>query len=88
MPDAHAYRADFGTETGQGSALVAALSAAGVVFPSMPEASEAEVFAYLKEYGERLPELVLTAVDANTGVAIGQDAVEAGDLPGVLIAPA
>ncbi|CAL9325553.1 hypothetical protein SUDANB180_00274 [Streptomyces sp. enrichment culture] len=87
-PGARAYRADFGTDTGQGSALDAALSAAGAVFPSMPEASEAEVVGYFEEHGERLPELVFTAVGAYTGVAIDQDAVRAGDLPGVLIAPA
>ncbi|WP_031488203.1 hypothetical protein, partial [Streptomyces bicolor] len=60
-PGACAYRADFGTDTEQGSALDAALSAAGAVFPSMPEASEAEVVAYFEEHGERLPELVFTA---------------------------
>ncbi|MGI5424237.1 hypothetical protein [Streptomyces sp. CA-179760] len=87
-PDACAYRAEFGTGTGQGSTLDAALSAAGAVFPSMAEASEAEVVAYFEEHGEHLPELVFTAVGAYTGVAIDQDAVKAGDLPGVLIAPA
>ncbi len=87
-PGARAYRADFGTGTGQGSALDAALGAAGAVFPSMPEASEAEVVAYFEEHGERLPELVFTAVGAYTGVAIDRDAVEAGELPGVLVAPA
>ncbi|MET8570124.1 hypothetical protein [Streptomyces sp. NPDC004783] len=86
-PDAYAYRADFGTDTGQGSALDAALGAAAAVFPSMPEASEAEVVAYFEEHGERLPELVFTAVGAYTGVAVDQGAVQAGDLPGVLIAP-
>jgi hypothetical protein len=86
--DACAYRADFGTDTGQGSALDAALHAVGAVFPSMTEAGEAEVVAYFEEHGERLPELVFTAVGAYTGVAIGQDAVRAGDLPGVLIATA
>ncbi|MFJ6919467.1 hypothetical protein ACIQUX_36640 [Streptomyces sp. NPDC101133] len=85
---AHAYRADFGTDTGQGSELDAALGAAGAVFPSMPAASEAEVVAYFEEHGERLPELVFTAVGAYTGVAIDQEVVKAGDLPGVLIAPA
>ncbi|CAM5565280.1 hypothetical protein GCM10010256_73300 [Streptomyces coeruleorubidus] len=87
-PEACAFRADFGTDTGQGSALDAALSAAGAVFPSMPEASEAEVVAYFEEYGERLSELVFDAVGAYTGVAIDQEVVKAGDLPGVLIAPA
>ncbi|MFV0131716.1 hypothetical protein ACLGIH_00210 [Streptomyces sp. HMX87] len=87
-PGACAYRADFGTDTGQGSALDAALGAAGAVFPSMPEAGEAEVVAYFEEHGERLPELVFTAVGAYTGVAIDEEALRAGDLPGVLIAPA
>ncbi|MFI8895774.1 hypothetical protein [Streptomyces paradoxus] len=87
-PDACSYRADFGTTTGQGSALDDALGAAGAVFPSMPESSEAEVVAYFEEHGERLPELVFTAVGAYTGVAIDQYAVEAGDLPGILISPA
>nr|WP_172682174.1 hypothetical protein [Streptomyces violaceoruber] len=41
-PGALAYRADFGTDTGQGSDLDAALRAAGAVFPSMPEADEAK----------------------------------------------
>lgn len=66
----------------------AALSATGAVFPSMTEAGEAEVVAYVEEHGERLPELVSTAVGACTGVTIDQGAVKAGDLPGVLIAPA
>ncbi|GHC94656.1 hypothetical protein RFN57_00285 [Streptomyces violaceochromogenes] len=63
-PDAWAYRADFGSDTGKNSALDAALTAAGAVFPSMPESSEAEVVAYFEEYGERLPELVFAAAGA------------------------
>ncbi|MER7540986.1 hypothetical protein ABTX77_40475 [Streptomyces sp. NPDC097704] len=87
-PGAFAYRADFGMDTGQGSALDAALGAAGAVFPSMPEAGEADVVAYFEEHGERLPGLVFTAVGAYTGVTIEQDAVRGGDLPGVLLPPA
>ncbi|PZT71315.1 hypothetical protein DN402_04915 [Streptomyces sp. SW4] len=87
-PGAAAYRAEFGTDTGQGSALDAALGAAGAVFPSIPEASEPEVVAHFEQYGERLPELVFAAVGAYTGVVIDRDAVQAGDLPGVLLAPA
>ncbi len=87
-PGARAYRADFGTDTGRGSALDAALGAAGAVFPSMPAAGEVEVVTYFEEHGVRLPELVFTAVGSYTGVAVDQDAVKAGDLPGVLIAPA
>ncbi|WP_410540116.1 hypothetical protein [Streptomyces sp. KL2] len=85
-PGARAYRADFGTGTGTGQG--SALDAAGAVFPSIPETGEAEVVAYFEEHGERLPELVFTAVGAYTGVAIDRDAVEAGELPGVLVAPA
>ncbi|MFD5367883.1 hypothetical protein [Streptomyces sp. NPDC127103] len=87
-PGEWAFRADFGTDTGQGSDLDAALSAAGAVFPSMPEAGEAEVVEYFEEHGARLPELVFTAVGAYTGVTIDEDAVRAGDLPGVLLLPA
>lgn len=88
-PEACAYRADFGTDTGQGSALdTAALSAAGAVFPSMPQAGEAEVVEYFEEHGERSPELAFTAVGAYTGVVTDQGAVKVGDLPGVLIVPA
>ncbi|MFC5219750.1 hypothetical protein [Streptomyces coerulescens] len=54
----------------------------------MAAASEAEVVAYFEKHGEHLRELVFTAVGAYTGVAVDQDAVQAGDLPGVLIAPA
>ncbi len=86
--DACAKRADFGTDTGWGSDLDAALDAGGAVCPSMPEAGEAEVVAYFEEHGERLPELVFAAVGAYTGVAIDQEAVKAGRLPGVLLAPA
>ncbi|MFH0246206.1 hypothetical protein ACGRHY_28160 [Streptomyces sp. HK10] len=42
-PGARAYRADFGTDTGQGSTLDTALGAAGAVFPSMPETGGAAV---------------------------------------------
>ncbi|MFE5943148.1 hypothetical protein [Streptomyces sp. NPDC056480] len=88
-PGACAFRADFGTDTGQGSALDAApLSAAGAVFPSMPEVCEAEVVEHFEVHGERLPELVFTAVGAYTGVTISEDVVRAGDLPGVLLSPA
>ncbi|MFJ6609650.1 hypothetical protein ACIQPT_05155 [Streptomyces sp. NPDC091289] len=87
-PDARAFRADFGTDTGQGSSLDAALGAAGAVFPSMPEAGETEVVAYFEEHGERLPERVFTTVGDYTGVTIDRDDVRAGGFPGVLIAPA
>ncbi|WP_426361691.1 hypothetical protein [Streptomyces sp. E-08] len=63
------------------------LGAAGAMFPSMPEAGEAEVVAYFEEHGERLPKLAFTPVGAYTGVSVDEDAAEAGELPGVLISP-
>jgi hypothetical protein len=83
--DGSAYRADFGTNTSRGSALDQALASAGAVYPSIPDAGADEVVAYYEEHGERLPELVFTAVGAYTGVSIDQAAVTAGDLPGLLI---
>ncbi|MEU4142947.1 hypothetical protein [Streptomyces parvulus] len=85
-PETRSYQAEFGTDTGQGSAFDAALSAAGAVFPSLPEAGGEEVVAYFEEHGGRLPELVFLAVGSYTGVAIEQEAVMAGDLPGFLVA--
>ncbi len=87
-PDARAYRADFGTDTGRDSALDAALKDAGAVFPSIPEADAHEVVAYFEEHGEHLPGRVFAAVGAYTGVVIDQEAVGTGALPGLLIAPA
>ncbi|RSS97492.1 hypothetical protein EF919_03325 [Streptomyces sp. WAC02707] len=83
--DGSAYRADFGTTTSRGSAPGQALAPAGAVYPSIPDASADEVVAYYEEHGERLAELVFTAVGAYTGVSINQAAVTAGDLPGLLI---
>lgn len=83
--DAHVYRAEFGTDTGQGSAFDDALSRAGAVFPSMPEAGEAEVVAHYEEHGGRLPEAVFTAAGAYSGLAVDQAVVRAGGLPAVLI---
>lgn len=79
--DERPRRAEFGQNTGEASAL----DAAGAVFPSMPDASEAEVAAYYEDHGERLPEAVFTAVGAYCGLAIDQTAVKAGDLSAALI---
>ncbi|NEA90422.1 hypothetical protein G3I38_14280 [Streptomyces sp. SID7958] len=81
--DGRAYRAEFGTATACGTLLDVALAQAGAVFPSIPEASADEVVAYQEEHGERLPELVFTAVGVYTGVTIEQAVVAAGDLPSV-----
>lgn len=83
--DGHARRADFGQDTGQSSALDMALRAAGAVFPSLPDEAEAEVVAYYEEHGGRLPTAVFTAVGNYCELSIDPVAVQAGDLPSVLI---
>lgn len=76
-------RAEFGTTTGHESALDTALTAAGAVFPSIPDATADEVTAYYEQHGARLPTLVFTALGAYTDLSIDQDAAQAGNLPAV-----
>ncbi|MFD5110293.1 hypothetical protein [Streptomyces cinereoruber] len=76
-------RAEFGTTTGHESALDAALTAAGAVCPSIPDATADEVTAYYEQHGAGLPALVFTALGAYTGLSIDQDAAQAGNLPAV-----
>ncbi|MEU1472612.1 hypothetical protein ABZ434_30905 [Streptomyces sp. NPDC005761] len=83
--DGHAWRAGFGADTGQLSGLDEALRAAGAVYPSLPDTGEAEVVACYEEYGARLPAAVFSAVGSYTGLSIDQAAVQAGELPSVLI---
>ncbi|MFD5751587.1 hypothetical protein [Streptomyces sp. NPDC127033] len=83
--DERAWQAEFGQDTGQDSALDAALHAADAVFPSIGEVGEAAVATYYEEHGPRLPVAVLTAVGGYCGLSIDQEAVQAGDLPAVLI---
>ncbi|MFH8617319.1 hypothetical protein ACH4E8_19895 [Streptomyces sp. NPDC017979] len=83
--DERPRQAEFGTDTEEGSALDAALHAAGAVFPSVGEAEEAAVVAYYEEHGPRLPVAVFTAVGHYCGLSIDQEAVRAGELPAVLI---
>ncbi|WP_199810028.1 hypothetical protein [Streptomyces sp. NRRL F-5126] len=83
--DGHAWRAEFGEDTGRASALDAALQAAGAVFPSIGDTDEATVAAYHEEHGERLPSAVFTAVGAYCGLSIDSAAVQAGELPSLLI---
>ncbi|MGW4201018.1 hypothetical protein [Streptomyces sp. NPDC004726] len=83
--DERARQAEFGQDTGEDSALDAALHAAGAVFPSIGEVSEDAVVAYYEEHGPRLPVAVFTAIGNYCGLSIDQEAVQAGDLPGVLI---
>ncbi|MFB6986137.1 hypothetical protein [Streptomyces sp. NPDC056304] len=83
--DGHAWRADFGEDTGQSSDLDAALHAAGAVYPSLPDTDEAEVVAYYEEHGARLPEAVFTAIGNYSCLSVDQAAVQAGELPSVLI---
>ncbi|MEU8795339.1 hypothetical protein [Streptomyces sp. NPDC048643] len=83
--DGSARQAEFGQDTGQGSALDAALHATGAVFPSIAEVGEAAATAHFEEHGPRLPESVFTAVGDYCDLSIDRTAVEAGDLPAVLI---
>ncbi|AJP00262.1 hypothetical protein TU94_00530 [Streptomyces cyaneogriseus subsp. noncyanogenus] len=62
--DGRARQAEFGQDTGEDSALDAALHAAGAVFPSVGEVDEGAVVAYCEEDGPRLPVAVFTAVGA------------------------
>ncbi|MFI1628133.1 hypothetical protein ACH4YO_28900 [Streptomyces noursei] len=81
--DERVLRAEFGEDTGEGSALDAALREAGALIGPRPDRAAAEV-AY-EERRELLPAAVFTAVGAYRGLSIGQAAVEAGDLPAVVI---
>ncbi|MFE3826116.1 hypothetical protein [Streptomyces sp. NPDC059092] len=83
--DGRAWQAEFGQDTGQDSALDAALHTADAVSPSLVEVGEAAVVAYYEERGPRLPVAVFTAVGNYCGLSIDQEAVQAGDLPAVLI---
>lgn len=83
--DGHAWRADFGQDTGRSSALDAALRAAGAVFLSLPDEGEAEVVAYYEEHRGRLSTAVFTAIGNYCELSIDPVAVQAGDLPSVLI---
>ncbi|MFJ9419425.1 hypothetical protein ACIRPT_35495 [Streptomyces sp. NPDC101227] len=83
--DERARRAEFGEDTGEGSALDSALHAAGAVFPSIPDYPASEVTAYREEHGPRLPAAVFTAVGNYCGLSIDREAVQAGDLPSLLI---
>jgi hypothetical protein len=85
MRRGRARQAEFGQDTGEASALDAALHAAGAVFPSVGEVDEGTVVAYYEEHGPRLPVAVFTAVGAYGGLSVGQEAVRAGDLPAVLL---
>ncbi|MFE9913229.1 hypothetical protein [Streptomyces clavifer] len=76
-------RAEFGTTTGHESVLDAALTAAGAVYPYIPDATADEVTAYYEQHGARLPTLVFTALGAYTGLSIDQAAAQAGNLPAV-----
>ncbi|RVU23758.1 hypothetical protein EOT10_16965 [Streptomyces antnestii] len=83
--DEIARRAEFGQDTGEESALDAALDASGAVFPSIADVGEAAVVAHYEQHGPRLPALVFAAVGAYCGLSIDQEAVRAGTLPGVLL---
>ncbi|MFF4013755.1 hypothetical protein [Streptomyces sp. NPDC001843] len=83
--DGRARQAEFGEDTGEASGLDGALQAAGAVFPAIGDVGEAAVVAYYEEHGPRLPAAVFTAVGDYCGLVIDQEAVQAGDLPGLLL---
>ncbi|MZD04875.1 hypothetical protein GTW43_07225 [Streptomyces sp. SID5785] len=83
--DEKVRQAEFGADTGEGSALDDALSASGAVFPAIADAGEAAVVAYYEEHGPRLPEAVFTAVGDYCGLSVDEWAVQSGELPGVVI---
>ncbi|MET8450231.1 hypothetical protein [Streptomyces sp. NPDC005209] len=74
--DERVRRAEFGEDTGAGSALDAALNAAGAVLLA-PQADE--------DAGTRLSEAVFTAVGTYCGLSISQGLVQAGELCGLFI---
>ncbi|MFD8542234.1 hypothetical protein [Streptomyces sp. NPDC059649] len=78
-------RAEFGEDTGEGSALDAALREAGALIGPRPDSATAAAEAEYEERRELLPAAVFTAVGAYCGLSIDQAAVEAGDLPAVVI---
>ncbi|AIA01251.1 hypothetical protein ACFU90_27825 [Streptomyces noursei] len=81
--DERVLRAEFGEDTGEGSALDAALREAGALIGPRPQGDAAE--AEYEARRELLPAAVFTAVGAYCGLSIDRAAVEAGDLPAVLI---
>lgn len=83
--DGRVCQAEFGQDTGEGSALDAALQESGAVFPSIGEVGETAMVAYYEEHGPRLPVAVFTAVGDYCGLSVDQEAVQAGDLPAVLL---
>jgi hypothetical protein len=83
--DEIARRVEFGQDTGEESALDAALDASGAVFPSIGDVGEAAVVAHYEQHGPRLPALVFAAVGAYCGLTIDQEAVRAGALSGALL---
>ncbi|WP_328331597.1 MULTISPECIES: hypothetical protein [unclassified Streptomyces] len=83
--DGCVWRAEFGEGAGQGSALDAALHAAGAVFPSIGDTDAAIVAAYYEEHREKLFPAVFTAVGNYCELSIDQEAVQAGELPSLLI---
>ncbi|MFE1772781.1 hypothetical protein [Streptomyces sp. NPDC059008] len=83
--DGRVRQAEFGADIGEASALDAALHAAGAVFPAIGDVGEAAVVAYYEEHGPWLPAAVFTAVGDYCGLSIDEEAVQAGDPPGLLI---
>ncbi|MEE2050440.1 hypothetical protein [Nocardiopsis tropica] len=79
--------AEFGEDTGCGSALDEALQRAGAVFPSVRDLPQDEVELYWERHIEELPAAVFSAVEAYCGLSVDRAAVEAGDLPVAVLFP-
>ncbi len=86
-PEGRIVSVEYGEDTGCGSALDAALQAAGAVFPPMPDTPWDEAALYQEQYLEKLLPAVFSAVGDYCGLSIDQAAVEAGDLPVAVLFP-
>lgn len=81
--DGRVRQAEFGEDTGGTRPWTRRSTRPARCFPSVGEVDEAAVVAYYEEHGPRLPVAVFTAVGAYCGLSVGQEAVQAGDLPAV-----
>lgn len=80
-PEGHIVGAEFGEDTGQGSALDAALHAAGAVLPPVPDTTPwQEAALHWEQYSEELPAAVFSAIGDHCGLSIDRAVVEAGGL--------
>ncbi|CQR59711.1 hypothetical protein [Streptomyces leeuwenhoekii] len=81
--DGRVRQAEFGEDTGGTRPWTRRSTRPARCFPPVGEVDEAAVVAYYEEHGPRLPVAVFTAAGAYCGLSVGQEAVQAGDLPAV-----